>query len=557
MIKVEPDSGYIILATDGTMAAWNRAYTAAKAGLTSNAAYFRLLGRKPDGSEDPQGEVLINVPSLIDYMLVAFYSGNFDAPVSRFLGESSSNNFFALRSRSNRMGFHFISHDPEHTLKADEPSIDRTGPFSAGTTSVTKSNPYYFFRQMTENPEFRLTFADHVQRHFFNEGPLTTRSVLNRIARRTNELFLPLLAESARWGDSKRAASPLTRNDHWLPAVRDVQQKFVGPRTATVLAQFRAKGWLPTLVAPSLSQMGGLITTHQEISFSAPVGTLLYTLDGSDPRQVGGAQSTSARTYQIDSGLHFTDPITVKVRALSGSNWSALTEARFTPVYTNTDLTLNEIMCRPVGGSGVFSENFEFIELKNSGPTELNLSGVHFTEGINYTFLDGTRLASGRILLLIANEAAFTNRFPHLRVDGVFSGKLNDSGERLTLVHAGGSPIFSVRYNNKFPWPTSPDGLGFSLVPVNPNASPSLDFDSFWRASSRIGGSPGTLDSDLSILPVVINEVLAHTDLPAFDSIELHNPNTSIADISGWYLTDDRSQPRRYRIPLGTRAFTS
>lgn len=553
VIKVEPDLGYVIVATDGTQAAWSRLYNAARAGFTNNAEYFRVQGRTADGTPDPRTEVLVDVPDLIDYMLVAFYGGNFDAPVSRFLGESSPNNFFALRSRSNRMGFHFVSHDAEHTLKADEPNVDRTGPFSAGTGSVTKSNPYYFFRRMTDNAEFRLTFADHVQRHFFNGGLLTPESVLARIARRTNELYLPVLAESARWGDSKRPTSPLTRDVHWLPAVRAVQTAFVGPRTATVLQQFRNKGWLPTVAAPSLSQQGGRVPTNQAVTLSAAAGAILFTLDGSDPRQVGGAITPGARTFRAGDSLLFADPTTVKARALSGTNWSALTEARFVPIYSFRDLAVTEIQYRPIGGPGVSSEDFEFVELKNTGASELNLSGVQFTTGITYTFPDGTRLAPGRFVVLVGDPAGFTNRYPGVRFDGVYAGRLSDGGERLTVVHAAGAPIVSVRYDNAFPWPTAADGIGFSLVPVSPNSNPDPDNAVRWRASSAVGGSPGRDDPPVSIVPVWVNEVLTHTDLPALDSVELHNPNAVEADVSGWYLTDDRRFPARFRIPAGTR----
>jgi hypothetical protein len=51
---------------------------------------------------------------------------------------------------------------------------------------------------------------------------------------------------------------------------------------------------------------------------------------------------------------------------------------------------------------------------------------------------------------------------------------------------------------------------------------------------------------------VVVNEVLAHTDPPALDAVELHNPAAVDAPVGGWYLTDDAGQPMKYRIPAGT-----
>jgi hypothetical protein len=51
---------------------------------------------------------------------------------------------------------------------------------------------------------------------------------------------------------------------------------------------------------------------------------------------------------------------------------------------------------------------------------------------------------------------------------------------------------------------------------------------------------------------VVINEVLAHTDPPFEDAIELLNPSGSTVDISGWYLSDDSRNLRQYQVPQGT-----
>jgi hypothetical protein len=563
VVKVAPDEGYTIYATDGTRAAWDRLYAAGVAGFQSNDAFFRVQGRNADGTTNPGRETLVNVDNLIDYMLTIFYGGNFDAPVSRFLGETSPNNFFALRSRSNALGFHFISHDAEHTLRANEPNIDRTGPFPAGDGSVTKSNPQWVFQRLMANTEMRLRFADRVQRHFFNGGALSTEAALARIARRTNQLFEAVIAESARWGDSKRPTAPLNRNDHWLPAVRGVQQTFVTPRANTVLAQFRRQGWLPTLAAPVLTPSGGAIALNTAVQLSAPTGQVYFTVDGSDPRLVGGAVSGTARLFNPAQPVIASDIVTVRARARDGNVWSAMTVMTYIPIQTYATLHITEIMYRPRGGGGFRGEDYEFIELKNTGGTELNLSGVQLTNGIAYRFPVGTRLAPGRFLVLAENPTAFTNRYPGVPVAGQFSGRLSNEGERLTLLHAVGTPLFDVLYDNNPPWPESADGVGFSLVPVNPDTNPAPNDPANWRASSRINGSPGADDTSLDIVPVLLNEVLTHTDLPQVDAIEVFNPGTVAANISGWFLTDDRRQPAKFRIaasppipPGGYRVFT-
>ena len=51
---------------------------------------------------------------------------------------------------------------------------------------------------------------------------------------------------------------------------------------------------------------------------------------------------------------------------------------------------------------------------------------------------------------------------------------------------------------------------------------------------------------------ILVNEVLSHTDLPQVDVIELHNPTGSAVNIGGWYLTDDKDVPKKFKIPAGT-----
>jgi len=104
------------------------------------------------------------------------------------------------------------------------------------------------------------------------------------------------------------------------------------------------------------------------------------------------------------------------------------------------------------------------------------------------------------------------------------------------------------------------DGAGFSLVPLG--SAPASDQGARWRASAQPGGSPGTDDPPFRVPGVVINEVLTAPQTtgfgpdPAFagpaDAIELFNPTASPVDLSGWFLTDDAREPRKFRIPDGT-----
>ena len=53
-------------------------------------------------------------------------------------------------------------------------------------------------------------------------------------------------------------------------------------------------------------------------------------------------------------------------------------------------------------------------------------------------------------------------------------------------------------------------------------------------------------------LPILVNELLAHTDPPQKDTVELYNPNDQPVNIGGWYLSDAFDKPKKFKIPANT-----
>lgn len=322
-------------------------------------------------------------------------------------------------------------------------------------------------------------------------------------------------------------------------------------RSGIVLNQLKAKALYPTsAVAPSFNQFGGNITNGFSLSMTAPGGAIYYTLDGSDPRLAGGAISSTALLYS--GPINLVENATAKARVLNGGIWSALNEAPFVIIRDFTGLFVTEIMYHPPDEGEIDGEEFEFIELKNVATTNLDLSGIHFSDGIDFTFPNGTTISPGEFVVLVRNPTAFATKYPGVQVGGVYTGNLSNGGETLTMVHAPGAPLFSVNYSDAAPWATPPDGNGFSLVPQNANLNHDPNDAANWRASANPGGSPGADDLAPFLAPILINEVLPHTDPPLLDSVELFNPTTNSVDIGNWFLTDERTAPFKYRIPAGT-----
>ena len=518
--------GYLTETTDGTMAAgsaWEKLWSGARTvrATPTNANYFKLIGRAADGVTPTADPVVLDPVNLADYLCVLFYMGGDDGPISDYVG--ASNNWFGMRRRTGTMGFKFFIHDFEQSLGLESGTNQRVGkgatiaPWSntvPGVNDLTHSNPEFLHEDLCPNLEYRVQFGDRAHKHFFNNGVMTDANVLARFSAFAAIIDTAIWGESARWGDA-RVEPPLVRAD-WLDANQRLANFITfgttansGPgRVKEIIRQLRGYNGGPTPLplypltnAPVFSQHGGgipaagtSITMTQE---NTGTTTLYYRLDTLDPRLVGGAVRPGTLTYRSPVALNAWTT-TVKARVLKGTEWSALNEAVFARDSAPPPVRIVEILAQPAGASAAEiaagftdKDDFEFIELMNTGAGPLNLRDIRFSQGIDFTFPDAA-LAPGERAVLVRNRAAFQFRFGNMpRVLGEYVGSLDDGGERLALLSALGATISDFPYDTKAPWPT---GLaGGSLVLRRPVLDPALPAN--WRNSAAPGGSPAASDS--------------------------------------------------------------
>ena len=119
------------------------------------------------------------------------------------------------------------------------------------------------------------------------------------------------------------------------------------------------------------SKNGGNINIGESIEIDNPnssAGTIVYTTNGTDPRKSGG--DVGGVIY--NSAIEINNAMLIKARILTSGNneWSPLVENYYVTEDYQNSLIISEIMYNS-GFNGI-----EFIELMNSGNTDINLIGL-------------------------------------------------------------------------------------------------------------------------------------------------------------------------------------
>jgi hypothetical protein len=208
-----------------------------------------------------------------------------------------------------------------------------------------------------------------------------------------------------------------------------------------------------------------------------------------------------------------------------------------------SDIRLTEIQYHPDDYDSISDDSLEFIELKNVGSETINLGALECTAGMTYEFPDDAEIEAGGFYVIASNKNCFARRYG-FDPDGVYSGQLSNSGEKIEITDlASHEVIISQTYADNGAWPKEADGEGYSLVPINPNPGKDETNASYWRGSSGIGGSPGKDDEnktlDSTLLNLRITEIQYHPDYidsiggDSLEFIELKNVGSTTLTLTG------------------------
>jgi hypothetical protein len=192
-----------------------------------------------------------------------------------------------------------------------------------------------------------------------------------------------------------------------------------------------------------------------------------------------------------------------------------------------TALRINEWMAIP--GSGE-----DWFEIFNPNSQPVDVSRFHLTDNLN----NRTQYQIPALSFIGAGADAF-QRFE--ADDDSTAGaqhvnfRLSGSGEALGLSSPSGTWIDAIVF-------------GQQERAVSEGRLPDGNTNIVRFATTPTPGSSNFLPLD----NVVISEVLAHSDPPLEDAIELQNISGQPVNIGGWFLSDSRADLRKFPIPAGT-----
>jgi hypothetical protein len=264
--------------------------------------------------------------------------------------------------------------------------------------------------------------------------------------------------------------------------------------------------------------------------FNNPLYKCYFAKRWNQLTQTGQALNYSSMLQFIDTTLNYISEAKVREHQKWGTvtnqdteitNLKAFLSNRISWITTNLGsysacnsvvipaLVINKINYNPKISTGfTVSNDLEFIEIKNTGATTVNLNGFYLRElGVSYQFPVDSKVLANESIFLASNPTTFKAKYGITAFDQ-FTRNLSNSSQKLVLADGFGNTIDSVEYFDTSPWPLDADGMGSYLQLIDPTLDNSLA--SSWIASSSLTlSTPSYIEtSTISIYPNPVDTVL-------------------------------------------------
>ncbi len=472
----------------GSLWSWNnlmnivKTISSAPNEAARTAAFMTAQGLNPDGTANASKADFIDIDNYIDYLLVNYYCGNSDWPHRNYYHgrERDLLDPLPLNGSRSSTGTHFFSWDAEWIMFL--------GSINDPTGNVKGvGEPYGHLRN---SKEFRVRFGDRVQRALFNGGALTTQRCKDRYADITKDHRSILIPELARWGDQH---GTLRTIQNWTTEYDHIQNSWLSVRTPALVNILRNAGLFPTLNAPAFNHRGGEVQPGWWFMMLSFQGLIYYTLDGSDPRAIGGGIAPGAILWK--NAFQINVSTTVKARVFNGTDWSPLHEARFLV----DSISINEVLAKnTVGIRDPAGEYEDWIELHNKNALPVTVGGMYLSDSpanpTRWRIPAGQAIQPGGTLLIWADDDPTQGP-----LHATF--KLSSAGEEVLLYDIDGTLLDRLTFGAQVPDVSTGrlhDGLSHQVS--FPDPTPGLPNDILACGSRRYSSLDPTVNRiDLNI----------------------------------------------------------
>ncbi len=455
---------------------------------------------------------LMDVHNFMDYCISVMFYANSDWPW---------NNVKCWRPKTPDGRFKWLLFDNDYGfhgghLSAISNMFDEMRNQSNGTTLL--------FFELLKNPEHRQTFINRYANH------LNTTFHPARVTTMIEEMKYQTLPEMPRhierWENTFEGpwwlGSSIDSMEEWHDAIR-VAIEFALDRGKYVRQHIMEEfgisdGGTGTLELDITPSGAGNIRLNDHLSISKQWQGLYF-------------KENAVRLFaQPMEGYRFDGWRGAVNSDMQNIDMNVSDSTRLTAVFvqdtTSGSLVINEINYN----SADDLDTEDWIELHNASGSQLNVSGWTLLDDDDthtpFELPANTVLEPGEALVLCRDKKAFRAVFPDVeRCFGDFDFGFSSNGELIRLFNPQGVLADSVRFGVVNPWPTEPDGQGYTLEltdVLEDNARAE-----FWRASNVRGGTPAETNS--------VATSIDHTESGKVDHFKLYanypnpfNPSTHI-----------------------------
>ncbi|MBN2519905.1 MAG: CotH kinase family protein [Bacteroidales bacterium] len=183
----------------------------------------------------------------------------------------------------------------------------------------------------------------------------------------------------------------------------------------------------------------------------------------------------------------------------------------------------------------------EYLKVENAGITVVDLTGVFFSDGIEYSFNTGETLQPGDAVYLASDTVAFKTRFGE-PANGIYYGQLDNKGEKIELANSYGVTIDKVVYSDTLPWPVADE--------AHPGAIRLTDV----MADNSLAVNWEFVESIIDVPSLVISEIMYDPGEGSdYEFVEIANISEDDVDMTGVFLSDaiNYSFPDGYIVKAG------